>query len=249
MTKVFIGGSRRISRLNADVKRRIDRIIEKGFPVLVGDANGVDKAVQEHLKSRGYETVEVFCSAGECRNNLGRWPVRAVATREARRDFDFYAAKDEQMAREASVGLMIWDGKSAGTLANAARLVRQHKKVVVYAAPAKQFLTLKVETDWENLLSTCRRDVREKILRSLSGAGKQASEEQARQLQKALCSDAGFEPPTICTPEAPEYHGPCAASFRNCRRRKGGRGGGSSARGHRRHYPCPRSGRILRGSA
>ena len=168
MTKVFIGGSRRVSRLNDDVKRRIDRIIEQGFPVIIGDANGADKAVQQYLQSRGYNAVEVFCSGGECRNNLGKWPVRAVDTGQARKDFSFYAAKDEQMAREASVGLMIWDGKSAGTLANAVRLVRQEKKVVIYSPPGKRFLTLKVESDWEHLMSTCGRDVQEKILRSVS---------------------------------------------------------------------------------
>ena len=47
MTKVFIGGSRRVTRLNADVQRRIDKIIEQGFPILVGDANGADKAIQD----------------------------------------------------------------------------------------------------------------------------------------------------------------------------------------------------------
>jgi hypothetical protein len=78
------------------------------------------------------------------------------------------------MAQEASVGLMIWDGKSAGTLANAARLLRQHKKVVVYAAPAKQFLTLKAEADWELLLSGCGRDVREKVLTAATGAVRDA---------------------------------------------------------------------------
>jgi len=46
MTRVFIGGSRRLTRLNADVQRRIDKIIEQGFPILVGDANGADKAVR-----------------------------------------------------------------------------------------------------------------------------------------------------------------------------------------------------------
>src|SRR3970282_506020 len=168
MPQVFIGGSRRVSQLNADVRRRRDRIIEQGVPVFVGDANGADKAVQKYLESRGYEAVEVFCSGGECRNNLGKWPVRAVATGQARRDFDYYAAKDEQMAHDASVGLMIWDGKSAGTLANAARLLRQDKKVVVYATPAKRFLTLKTEADWERLVSGCRRDVREKIFRDAS---------------------------------------------------------------------------------
>ncbi|MCF8145768.1 MAG: hypothetical protein K9N21_17800 [Deltaproteobacteria bacterium] len=169
MTKVFIGGSRRISRLSKEVRRRIDRIVEQGFPVVVGDANGVDKAVQKYLQSRGYEAVEVFCSGGECRNNLGKWPVRAVATSQTRRDFSYYAAKDEQMAQEASVGLMIWDGKSAGTLANAARLLRQHKSVVVYAVPAKRFFTLKGEADWQGLLIGCGRDVREKVLTAAIG--------------------------------------------------------------------------------
>jgi hypothetical protein len=53
MTKVFIAGSRRLSRLNADVKRRIDTTIEKDFTILVGDANGADKAVQRYLAEKG----------------------------------------------------------------------------------------------------------------------------------------------------------------------------------------------------
>lgn len=173
MTKVFIGGSRRVSRLNVEVQRRVDRIIEQGFAVLVGDANGADKAIQKYLQSRGYEKVEVFCTGGECRNNLGNWPVRAVAAPQGRRDFGYYAVKDERMAEEASVGLMIWDGKSVGTLTNAARLLRQNKKVVVYAVPAKRFLTLRDEAEWEQLVLKCGKDVREKVLRSsLSGGGR-----------------------------------------------------------------------------
>ena len=179
MTKVFIGGSRRVSRLNADVRRRIDRIIDQGFPVFVGDANGADKAVQKYLLSRRYEAVEVFCSGGECRNNVGNWPVRVVVAPQARRNFDYYAAKDERMAQEASVGLMILDGKSAGTLANAARLLRQDKNVVVYETPAKRFLTLKTEADWERLVARCGSDVREKVLRSVSSARSQPDGKQA----------------------------------------------------------------------
>jgi hypothetical protein len=40
MTKVFIAGSRQITRLPADVSTRLDVMIEKGFQILVGDANG-----------------------------------------------------------------------------------------------------------------------------------------------------------------------------------------------------------------
>ena len=38
--------------------------------ILVGDANGADKAVQQHVASRRYEHVLVYCM-DECRNNIG----------------------------------------------------------------------------------------------------------------------------------------------------------------------------------
>ena len=49
MTAVFIGGSRRISRINVDVRARLDRIVENRLPILIGDANGADKAVRPEI--------------------------------------------------------------------------------------------------------------------------------------------------------------------------------------------------------
>lgn len=153
MIKVFIGGSRRVTRLNADVRRRLDRIIEKRLLVLIGDANGADKAVQRHLQSRGYDRVEVFCMEGICRNNVGNWTTRVVAAPKGARGFEYYAVKDEQMTNESSVGFMLWDGKSRGTLANISRLVEHRKKVVVYIAPTREFATVRNRGDWETFLS------------------------------------------------------------------------------------------------
>ncbi len=99
MTKVFIGGSRRISRLNSEGRQRLDRIIEKRFPVLIGDANGADKVVQTYLRDRGYDRVEVFCMDGVCRNNVGDWPTRIVSGSEGAKGFEYYSTKDEEMAR------------------------------------------------------------------------------------------------------------------------------------------------------
>ena len=70
MTKIFIAGSRRLSRLNVDVKRRIDTMIDKGFTILVGDANGADQALQRYLAEKGYRHVIVHCMANNCRNNV-----------------------------------------------------------------------------------------------------------------------------------------------------------------------------------
>jgi len=163
MTKVFIGGSRRITRLNVDVKQRIDRIIEKLLPVVVGDANGADKAVQEHLRSRGYDLVEVFCAGDSCRNNTGQWPVRSIPVNGKQKGFSFYATKDRAMADEASVGLMLWDKKSAGTLMNVLRLIRQGKRVVIYVSPDRAFVNVKGEPDWDALIARCPSDLRKKI--------------------------------------------------------------------------------------
>jgi hypothetical protein len=142
--RVFVGGSRRLSRLNKDVKCRLDRVIEKGLTVIVGDANGADKAVQRYLSSKRYEKVIVFCMAGECRNNLGSWPTRQVtAASDVRRGSLYYGTKDRAMGSEADYGLMLWDGKSRGTLTNIEDLLRREKPVVVYLAADGSFVTLR----------------------------------------------------------------------------------------------------------
>lgn len=61
MHSVFVAGSRALSRLNAQVKERLDNIVKQNFAVLVGDANGADKAVQRYLAERGYRNVVVYC--------------------------------------------------------------------------------------------------------------------------------------------------------------------------------------------
>jgi hypothetical protein len=102
-TKVFIAGSRRLSRLNHEVRRRLDTIVDKGFTVILGDANGADKAVQQHLGSKGYRDVLVFCMDTGCRNNVGGWPTRMIAARDpARRDFAYYSTKDRAMSDPSS---------------------------------------------------------------------------------------------------------------------------------------------------
>lgn len=171
MTKVFVGGSRRVARLNKQVKERLDSIIDKRFLVLVGDANGADRAVQQHLCDRGYRNVEVFCVDGACRNNLGDWRLRSVTPTETRKSLDYYASKDREMASQADVGFMVWDAKSAGTLLNALRLVTKQKKTVVFDVPAKQFITVRNHADFEALLATCAKEIRQKVVTQLRKEG------------------------------------------------------------------------------
>ena len=163
MTKVFIGGSRHITRLEVEVRRRLDRIVEKGLPVVIGDANGADKTVQRYLSDRQYQRVEVFSAAEPPRNNLGEWPVRVIRPGHARRDFDYYATKDRAMAVAATVGLMLWDGQSRGTLMNVLRLADRKKPVVVYVQPKKDLVDVRTHSDLSALLGELDRQAARRL--------------------------------------------------------------------------------------
>lgn len=176
MRQVFIGGSRRISRLNDAVRQRLARIIERDLDVLIGDANGADKAVQAYLQGRGYRRVVVYCTGGGCRNNVGNWPVRAVVPPHKTKDFAYFTAKDLAMAREADAGLMLWDGESAGTIVNAARLLAAGKLTVVYVSSEESFATLRGPSDLDRLLSTCPRAVRARLDRYLAEHAREHSQ-------------------------------------------------------------------------
>ncbi len=178
MNKVFIGGSREISRLTDAVQDRLRRIVAKGLPILIGDANGADKAVQRFLNDKEYRNVEVFCAADACRNNLGGWPLRPVRPASARRDFNFFSAKDRKMAEEADFGLMIWDGKSIGTLMNVYRLATQRKPVVVYATGRTPPIEIRTNADFNLLLSRSEEDVRGRAVRQIEEEGGHTKDER-----------------------------------------------------------------------
>jgi hypothetical protein len=142
-------------------------MIDKGFQILVGDANGADKAVQSYLAERAYPNVLVHCMKAHCRNNVGNWPTHEVPAPKGARGFDFYSAKDRVMADTAEYGLMLWDGKSKGTINNVVNLSRDGKPVVVYVAPKKQFLTVKAFDDLRGVLAQGETDSVDRVVREL----------------------------------------------------------------------------------
>ena len=167
MTRVFIAGSRQITRLPAEVKSRVDTMIDKGFQILVGDANGADKAVQAYLAAKAYPHVLVHCMERHCRNNVGHWSTREVPAPKGARGFDFYSAKDRVMADAAEYALMLWDGKSKGTINNVVNLSRVGKPAVVYIAPKKRFLTVKIFDDLRGVLAQGEAESVERLVSAL----------------------------------------------------------------------------------
>lgn len=140
--KVLIAGPRALSKLNDDVKNRINTITDKQHEIFVGDANGIDKAVQKFLFENKYTNVSVYASNGKARNNIGNWPVVNVDVDSKVKGFDFYVAKDIKMIEDADHGFIIWNGESKGSLNNIINLVNKNKKVLLYYTPDKNFYTI-----------------------------------------------------------------------------------------------------------
>lgn len=153
MKSVFLSGSRKIARLTEDVRRRLEAMIAQRLDILVGDANGADKAFQAYLADARYERVTVFCSGSTCRNNLGGWQQRHVEAPAHLKGRDFFTVKDKAMADLADYGFVLWDGKSAGSAANVQELARQQKAALVYLDAMKAFETVKSLRDAKLLLT------------------------------------------------------------------------------------------------
>ena len=150
--KIFIAGPRLINELDTKVTDRLDNIFKKNYTVIVGDANGVDNSVQRYFYDKNYKQVFVFASNGKARNNIGNWEIINVAVDDNVKGFDFYSAKDLEMAKEADYGFMIWNGESKGTFNNILNLLNLGKELIIYYTPSKKFYTIKKTDDFDNFL-------------------------------------------------------------------------------------------------
>lgn len=159
MSKVFFGGSRNLGRLNPALRTRLRNLITNKHTVLVGDANGVDKAVQSFFAEEGYRNVIIYCMDGECRNNVGNWEIRSIDSGRRKKDFAYYAMKDAQASLDADYGFMIWDGESKGTLNNVLNLIQQGKSALVYRSPSREFIQIRSTDDIVSLVASCSTEV------------------------------------------------------------------------------------------
>lgn len=133
MTTVMLAGSRHIQNLPTSASDKVRELIAQGTWFLVGDATGVDLAFQSLLSSLHYKRVVVFTSLDKPRNNVGCWEVRKIDSGLKSKGAAMHTAKDRDMVRIASTGMMVWDGVSPGTLANVIDFVNEGKSCYVWS--------------------------------------------------------------------------------------------------------------------
>ena len=150
--KVFLGGSIRLNALPAQVKQLIAAEVSRGSSFSVGDAAGIDLAFQHFLRSQSVKAITVYHS-DQLRNNVGNWPTEFVQSDLKSSGKDKFTVKDRKMAELADCGIMVWDGKSAGTLANVIDLLQQEKPCQISISPRADLILLTSMQQLESVLS------------------------------------------------------------------------------------------------
>jgi hypothetical protein len=145
MTTVFISGSKAVSRLNPQIRHRLDHMMKCGVRFVIGDSTGAEKAVQRFLAVRSYAAVTVYY-VERCRMNVGNWPTRQAA-----------APKERALVADAKCAFLLWDGKGRELLHTVRELLSVRKKTLMYFSPSKSFYNIDTPRQLEDFLTRTER--------------------------------------------------------------------------------------------
>lgn len=164
---IYLAGSRvgvSTGRLPQSVRDRVGTIVRRGMRVVIGDANGADRALQMLLRELGHKDVSVIVGGSGRVRNLADpdWPVERIGADSPLTGRALMTIKDEAMGERATHGLMVWsdvytnrfgrESVSSGTLRNVWQLLSAGKPVALFYVPAGRFFDLKSLDDYEDLV-------------------------------------------------------------------------------------------------
>ena len=154
LLKMFISGSIANNTIPNEVIKSVDVSMDKNYVILVGDAKGVDKNIQDLLKINNYSNVNIYHIGNKPRNLADKnWKQFKVIIDESNpklfKDGKFTRSaqmiKDKRMVSEADFGLVIWQDVSTnrfgnvqvskGSLNNIYNLLKMGKPVGLYFVP------------------------------------------------------------------------------------------------------------------
>ena len=141
---VFVSGSSKTQSKESEYYRRklpkvirkeIDSHMESGNKIVVGDAPGIDRQVQNYLNKKHYKNVEVYGPGTQVRYTANKkWKTNPIDAPEFEvGSKEWLAKKDIAMTRVADLGLaVVLDEGAKATRKNVERLIEQNKDVKVY---------------------------------------------------------------------------------------------------------------------
>lgn len=183
MNSVFISGSIEIKTLSQPVQEALDKIINKNLKVLIGDAHGIDTAVQQYLSDRHYFKVEVFsitkppriCVSNQFTIKLidyRKTPEYLVLDDKEINKIEFserkkQTFKDIEMSKKADYFLVVWDAKSKGTKDNILRGIQYNKRIKLiiddWIVPSENITTEFINVQFENANGIGIKELRQRL--------------------------------------------------------------------------------------
>ena len=149
---VFISGTSKLQdksstyyrkSLPEPLKKEIDGYMANRKKIIIGDAPGLDTAVQNYLSEKGYKKVVVY-GTEKTRENAGwrmyngtqrKWKEKVVSGKGYEEGSpEWHAEKDKAMQEDAYEGLavVLEKGGAKATRKNVEALVKANKKVKIY---------------------------------------------------------------------------------------------------------------------
>ena len=145
LKKTFVSGSSKTQDSNSEyykkklpygVRRELKSKMKSGNTILVGDAPGIDRQVQDFLKKKGYKNVEVYSPGKKSRYLADKnWKNKLIDDpKHEPGSPEWLAKKDKAMTKDADEGIAVVlpNGGAKATRNNIARLQSQNKPVSVY---------------------------------------------------------------------------------------------------------------------
>lgn len=120
-------------KLPAPIRKELKNAKRNGDRIVVGDAPGIDRQVQNYIKD--YDNVTVYGPGTHVRYKANKnWESKAIDAPEFEEGSgEWLAKKDIAMAKAATRGLaVVLDNGAKATRNNVKRLKKQHKEVKVY---------------------------------------------------------------------------------------------------------------------
>lgn len=133
---VFISGKVKYDDpVDNTLKEELDRVINAGSKVIIGDAPGADTRCQDYLASKGYKNVTVYTTDDVVRNNVGNWNVKKISGNGMTTERDVRAQKDIAMSEASTKGIVVSsrdDRADSATSKNIQRLAESGKSIQFY---------------------------------------------------------------------------------------------------------------------
>lgn len=141
---VFVSGKVKYDKeLDEAVASELDNVMKSKSNIIVGDAPGSDKLVQDYLNEKGYRNVKVYTSDLNARNNSGMWQVIRIASNKQLDETKRRELKDIAMTNLATkaIAIMPEDDRSGSAMSNnISRLRDKNLEPVIFDYEKKKWV-------------------------------------------------------------------------------------------------------------